>query len=125
MIYPHHSLLNSESFFVEGFEFEIVEFQKIAFKDFGVSAKNRFYLAIEGNIHRIDVLEKYVSKTGDNDWSMICADKKYWLDFINSAQNAVDIIQKYEERNKRSGNFNIALQEKKENFFKRFGIRLN
>lgn len=126
LVHPHHTITNVvETLFVEGFKFEIVEFQKIAYKDFGINnSKSRFYLVVEDAVRNMSILKRYVEKTGENDWSIICADKQHWVDFVHSVQDNFDTLKRYQDRNERTGKFAIDVARCKRNIFNRTGLSI-
>ncbi|HFK5596393.1 hypothetical protein HZP35_18710 [Elizabethkingia anophelis] len=131
LTYPHYTVAPViETVFVDGFQFEICEFNtESARKEFGISKVSRFFLMIEGNYFNNESLEKGGSLIGDDIWSTYCKDRQFINNLILDFEQKLEAIEKWQERASRikEGNYNsfqITANKLKADIKNRYSVHL-
>ena len=122
--YPSHTIAPvAETIFVEGFKFEICEFEKQAREEFAVKDKSRFFLYFEDSLFQENLYLQMVSIFGTKKiWgNAICKDKAYHMDTIYRFEKKISLLKKYRERNAKGAKFYTADLEK--DLFSTFGVK--
>lgn len=129
--YPHHTLAPViETIFIDGFKFEICEFNtEIARKEYNVDKSKRFFLVVEDNFYNHNWLEQYGAIIGDKVWRMYCSDKSVIQAIINDFEDALNSIETWSKRASKiaEGKYNspmVKVNELKKSLKDRFGIQL-
>ena len=124
MTYPDHTVAPVvKTIFVEGFKFEICEFEKQAREEFAVKDKSRFFLYFEDSLFQENLYLPMVSIFGTKKiWgNAICKDKSYHIDTISRFEKKISLLKKYRERNARGAKFYTADLENE--LFSKFGVQ--
>ena len=124
MIYPDYTVAPViETIFVEGYKFEICEFQKEARKEFAVKDKSRFFLYFEDSLFLENIYLPMVSVFGSKGiWgNAICKDKAYHMDTISRFEKKISLLKKYREKNANGAKFYTADLEQA--LFSKFGVQ--
>lgn len=113
-----------ETIYVDGYKFEICEFIKEAFADFGIKPKCRFFLFIEDRLHNENVFNKHISVFGgEKIWgALICADKDFHKKTIKSFESKIEHLKKLRAKNANGANF--YTKDLEESIFNQFSIQL-
>ena len=121
--FPSHSIAPAiETIFVEGFKFEICEFEKQAREEFAVKDKSRFFLYFEDRLFQENLYLPMVSIFGTKKiWgNAICKDKSYHIDTISRFEKKISLLKKYREKNAKGAKFYTADIENE--IFDKFGV---
>ena len=124
MTYPNYTIAPVvETIFVEGYKFEICEFQKEARKEFGVKDKSRYFLYFEDSLFQENLYLPMVYIFGSKEiWgNAICKDKAFLKSTIVSFENKISMLKKYHEKNANGAKFYTADLEKE--IFNKFGVQ--
>ena len=122
--YPDYTIAPVvETVFIEGYKFEICEFQKEARKEFGVRDKSRYFLYFEDSLYLENIYLPMVSVFGSKEiWgNAICKDKAYHIDTISRFEKKISLLKKYREKNAKGAKFYTADLEKE--IFTMFGVQ--
>ena len=123
MTYPDYTIAPVvETIFIEGYKFEICEFQKESRKEFGVRDKSRFFLFFEDRLLQEEIYLPMVSVFGSKEiWGdFICKDKAFHKDTITRFELRLNILKKYREKNANGAKFYTADIER--DLFIKFGV---
>lgn len=131
LTHPHYTLAPVvETIFIDGFKFEICEFNtEAARNEFGVSKASRFFLMIEGNYFNNEGLEKGATLIGDDIWSGYCKGREFINNLISDFEQKLEAIEKWQERASRikEGKYNspqITVDKIKADLKSRYGVQL-
>ena len=122
--YPSHTIAPVvETIFVEGFKFEICEFEKQSREKFSVRDKARYFLYFEDSLYLENIYLPMVSVFGSKQiWGdAICKDKAYHMDTISRFEKKISLLKKYREKNAKGAKFYTADLEKE--LFSIFGVQ--
>ena len=121
--YPSHTIAPViETIFVEGYKFEICEFEKQAREEFAVRDKSRFFLYFEDSLFQENFYLQMVSIFGTKKiWgNAICKDKSFLIGIISGFENKLNNLKKYREKNAKGAKFYTADIENE--IFEKFGV---
>ena len=131
LTHPHYTVAPVvETIFIDGFLFEICEFNtELARKEFGINKLNRYFLVIEGKYFMNDILEEKGNLIGDDIWSWYCKDKQHIKVLISEFEQKLESIEKWENRalKIKDGKYNspqIIADKIKDDLKKRYGVHL-
>ena len=111
MTYPDHTIAPViETIFVDGFKFEICEFEKQAREEFQVKDKTRHFLYFEDSLFQENLYFPMVSILGTKKiWgNAICKDKAFLIDIISGFENKLNKLKKYRYKNANGAKFYTA-----------------
>ena len=115
MIYPDYTVAPViETIFVEGYKFEICEFEKQAREEFQVKDKTRYFLYFEDSLFQENLYLPMVSIFGTKKiWGeAICKDKAFLKKTIESFEKKISRLKKMREKNSNGAKFYTADLEK-------------
>ena len=121
--YPDYTIAPVvETIFIEGYKFEICEFEKQAREEFAVKDKSRFFLYFEDRLFQENLYLQMVSIFGTKKiWgNAICKDKSYHIDTISRFEKKISLLKKYREKNAKGAKFYTADIENE--IFDKFGV---
>ena len=121
--YPSHTIAPVvETIFVEGFKFEICEFEKQSREEFSVRDKSRYFLYFEDSLYLENIYLPMVSIFGSKEiWgNAICKDKAFFIDIIYGFENKLNKLKKYREKNAKGAKFYTSDLENE--IFDKFGV---
>ena len=125
MTYPDYTIAPVvDTIFIEGFKFEICEFEKQARKEFSVRDSSRYFLFFEDSLFQENLYLPMISVFGAKEiWgNAICKDKAFLKSTIASFENKISMLKKYYEKNANGAKFYTADLEKE--IFTKFGVQL-